>query len=206
MDLITIGNDLKAYDVRDLYPDREPGFSKREPTKVKKIIIHHDAGSTLPEKVRQELELRRIGVSYRHHVSAQGWPGISYHLYVFPSGRVYYTGDWATVRYHTGGLDDPATPERVSRHNEQGLAIVLAGNFDRLPPTPKHLEALRHTVANVQFLFSSFLPVSGHQDEADAPQFATSCPGATWKQWKETVTVRPDSQKTETRSKKPDHL
>ena len=187
MDLITIGNDLIAYDVREMFPDREPGYERREPGQIRHIVIHHDAGAALPEKVQQQTELRRIGVSYRHHVGVQGWPGISYHLYVFPSGRVYYTGDWATVRYHTGGRDDPATPGRVSRHNEHGLGIVLAGNFNSLPPAPKHLEAVRHAVANVQFLFNASLPATGHQDEADAPRYATSCPGSTWPQWKEYV-------------------
>ena len=183
MNTVIIGNDLQTFDTRTLFPDVPPGYSARDALMVQRIIIHHDA---VPfDSLDQPAEMLRIQASYAHHL-AQGWQGIAYNLYVFPSGRVYYVGEWATVRYHTRGPDDPLTPQVVSAHNEQGFAIAIAGNYSISPPTPYTLRTTRAAVANVQFMFSRFLPVSGHQQHS-----GTSCPGATWPSWSDAVTVLP---------------
>lgn len=181
MDTVIFGNDLTVLDARDDVPDIDPGYSRRDAEKIDFVVVHHDA--TPFDTVRQDDELQRILTAYAYHTQTHGWPGIGYHLYLFPSGRVYYVGDWATNRYHTAGPDDPNTPEVISRYNEHGLSIVVAGNFDDKPPTPATLLMLKHTIANAQFLFSRTMPAYPHH--ALTP---THCPGLTWPDWAALIT------------------
>src|SRR5579885_1069343 len=113
---ILIGNDLAVLDLRNDLPDGQPGYGPREAGQLRRLIVHHDALAFDSDDEADELE--RIRDVYAYHRHNNGWPGIAYHFYVFPSGRVYYTGDWATVRYHTAGPDDPATPQHISAYNE----------------------------------------------------------------------------------------
>ena len=185
---VLIGNERLAYDVRDRVPDAPGGFEVRDAGQVEHLTIHHDAAHFRGRSRTISVELRRLELVFRFHRINNGWPGISYHFYVFPSGRIYYTGDWATIRYQAAGEDNPNTPLVISAHNEHGIGICLAGNFQALPPTAKQLQATARLVANLRFLFSNAdLPVLGHRDEADAPQYATACPGNTWEQWKDAV-------------------
>lgn len=181
-----IGNDLRAYDVRDVIPD-VAAYPSRDAAQVQHITIHHDAVPFIGRTIAAELA--RIRATHHWHTQVHGWPGIGYHFYAFPSGRVYYVGDWATVRFHAAGPDDPATPAVVSVHNERGIAIVLAGNFDARRPARKMLAAVGHAVANVQFMFGGFLPVIGHRDH-EPDRYPTRCPGGTWPRWKDAVMVK----------------
>lgn len=178
-----IGNDLEVIDFTGELPEEGLGYAPRDASAVQEIIMHHTAGAfhSMDEGDETAL-LRRL---HQQHID-QGWPGLAYPLMVFPSGRIYLCGDLNTVRYHCAGPDDPDTPLVVSRFNERGLAICLAGNFSQTYPNPVLLEAARRTVANVQFAYGSFLPVVGHRD-----RFATQCPGDTWDTWKDAVVVLP---------------
>ena len=178
-----IGNDLEVIDFTSKLPEANGGYNTRPQEWVNEIIIHHAAGSffSMDESDEHAL-LRRI---HDQHIN-QGWPGISYPLMVFPSGRIYLCGDLNTVRYHCAGPDDPETSQVVSRFNERGLAICMAGNFSTSYPNLGLLQAARRAVANVQFAYGSFLPVVGHTD-----RFNTQCPGSSWEQWRSDVTVLP---------------
>ena len=177
METIIFGNDQEVQDVRADLPDRAPGYGRREAGDVDLLLVHHD-GSHF-DRLDAAAELVRVGVSRNYHMKRHGWPGLSYHFYVFPSGRVYYTGDWATVRYHTAGEDDPNTPQVISRWNERGIAVCLAGNFSRRRPTPGHLLSVKKLLANIQYTFAHELPIAGHRDK-----WSTSCPGGTWELWR----------------------
>ncbi len=181
---LLFGNDLYVTDLRAELAERSPGYTRRDAAQLERIVIHHDAAWFPSDERRPSAERQRIEAVHRYHQDANGWPAISYHFYAFPSGRVYYVGDWNTVRYHTAGPDDQSTPEHVSRYNEDGIALVLAGDYTHHPPDERFLQHVRHAVANVQYAFGRFLSVHGHQELS-----ATSCPGNTWPEWAAAITV-----------------
>ncbi|MEK7216294.1 MAG: peptidoglycan recognition family protein, partial [Chloroflexota bacterium] len=124
-------------------------------------------------KAQERIRIERV---HGQHL-ANGWPGIAYHFYVFHH-RIYYTGDWATVRYHTAGVDDPATRQIVSSYNEDGIAVCLAGDFTKRPPRPGQLVLARKLIENLRFLFERPLPVFAHRTLTP-----TACPGDSWPRW-----------------------
>lgn len=182
----TLG-DLKVSDLRERYDRTAMGraYSTREADKLELLIIHHDAVEFDPAAtVGAATEIARIDsadVTHQHN----DWPAIAYHYYVFPSGRIYYVGDWNTVRYHTAGPDDSRTPQVISTYNERGIAIALAGNFDQASPPDSQLAATRTLVAELQRAFGKWFPTEAHRNLWPH----TDCPGETWDQWKDQVTV-----------------
>jgi len=172
---IIIGNDCHAIDIRDQFP---APYAFRDAGQVRRIIVHHDARGRPGRPIwTRDTEMIRIATVHEQHQS-QGWPGIAYHFYVFPR-HIYYTGDWATIRYHTAGPDDPDTPPIISKYNEDGIAVCLAGDFTNRPPGRAQLAQAALLVRNLRFLFNQAgLPVFAHRDLTN-----TACPGDTWPRW-----------------------
>ncbi len=153
---ITLGG-VTVYDAQVWFPDRSDGgagavvFHPRTPEQVDEIAIHQDAvafedvdrnfnGTTIDE------ERTRMQASYNWHtkyypassaVRGQGWnwPGMGYHLYCFPSGRIYLVGDLGTIRAH------------VAYRNTRGIGVVGAGEFMTHPPVGLLVVALGQACA-----------------------------------------------------------
>lgn len=158
-------------------------YGRRPLSWIEAIYVHHDAGPfTSPWPVRERARIAQVRRDHR----GQGWEDLAYHLYVFPSGRVYLCGDLDTIRYATAGPDDPITPQVISRHNERGVAMVLAGDFTHASPGETQLAGARAAIAWVQQQVGRALPVRGHREV-----YATDCPGDTWDQWREHLQEEP---------------
>lgn len=186
---------VTVYDARQWFPDQigPPGavvFHQRSLDQITGIAAHHDAvafddidknfnGTTIDE------ERARMAASYRWHTKffpqptpLQGWngrygwnwPGMGYHIYVFPSGRIYLVGPLETVRAH------------VAYRNTPLAGIVFAGDFtDELPAIGSVLAggaAILWIWAQVERI----IPTEGHRWHA-VEGWETSCPGDTYAEW-----------------------
>ena len=171
--------DIEIIDVRD-----DSGYPVRPLLGVTEIVIHHDGVRFGDDDVVSETV--RVNATRNHHRSI-GWPGIGYHYYIFPSGRVYYVGSIDTIRYHCGGLDDPSTPPVVSAHNEHSIGVCFAGNFNDGVPTSEALASCVSLILGFGAGFGLFVIV-GHKEEADGLANATDYPGHTWYAWKPIIT------------------
>ena len=95
-------------------------------SEVKKIIIHHTAGSG-GESVED---------IHSYH-QRQGWSGIGYHYFIDHSGQVFRgRPDWA-VGAHAYG------------HNSCSLGVCLAGNFCQSIPSVGQLRSLIYLAADL---------------------------------------------------------
>lgn len=122
---------------------------------VKKIIIHHTAGSG-GESVED---------IHAYH-QRQGWAGIGYHYFIDHSGTVFRgRPDWA-VGAHAYG------------HNSNSLGVVLAGNFCDTVPFLGQLRSLIYLTADL--CARSWIDVDavyGHGFIPDG-EHDTDCPGS----------------------------
>jgi hypothetical protein len=157
-------------DVRRDFPS--PAFRYRDASNVRFVSIHHDAvfydvAPTPEANVRAEME--RLDAVHRYHLQ-QGWGGIGYHTYGFPSGRLYLVGDFNTQRANVAG------------RNHESIGHCVAGDFTtRTPPIASQLVAAMAALAAWAHL-GRLVAVLGHRDVALASA-PTSCPGDTWRQW-----------------------
>lgn len=134
--------------------------TKKYPTRKLKAIthicIHHSAvAGTVPvEHIAQ------------YHVESQGWPGIGYHFYVKPDGKIYQTQRLETVSWH------------VSHNNDYSVGICVSGDFTYAPPPQVQIDAAAHLTAwLMQELAIQERNILGHKE---FPDNDTSCPGETW--------------------------
>ena len=110
-----------------------------------------------------------------YHVNDNDWPAIAYNFVVHWDGAIDYTLDWQECGWHAGG-----------QNNIDYLAICLTGWWDGRTPSEAQLTATRELVAALQHAFGTWFPVVGHKQI-----YASACPGDTWEQWRERVTVKP---------------
>lgn len=144
-------------------------YDKRTLDKITHIAIHHSAApaNVTPERVAA------------YHVS-KDWPGIGYHFYVEPDGKIYQTNRLETISY------------QVYQQNHYSIGICVSGEFSNgVTPTPLQIERTGHLVAwLMQKLNVPLANVWGHKE---FPQNTTACPGNDWltgKKWKETLITR----------------
>ncbi len=189
---------IVVWDARKWFPYKGNGgavvFRPRTMDQIEETAIHHDAvafsgrdldfnGSTVDE------ERDRMQASYNWHTKqwpnalvgggAQGWnwPGMGYHLYTFPSGRIYLVGEIDTIRAHVAYRNLPST------------GIVGAGDFTRRKPQGLHIVAYAMAAAWSWLVRGAELPLSGHRvwAEMNPPEvrsaWGTSCPGDTHGNW-----------------------
>lgn len=175
MKTITLGDDKKQHVFNDLVGALYDSFPRRTVAQITGIALHHDAaffdgadknfnGTTEDE------EYARIYAVHRMHTQTNGWGGIAYHLYVFPSGRMWHVGDLLTIRAH------------VHSRNLPLVGIVAAGNFTSVPPPLGTLLAYSNAIDAVNRQLKKPLPYKGHRDWA-IPSQPTACPGDTYQQW-----------------------
>lgn len=193
--VITLGG-ITVFDAREWFPTKTGGavvFLPRAAEAIEETAIHHDAvafsgrdlnfnGSTVDE------ERARMQASYNWHTKfwpsasytpGQGWnwPGMGYHLYAFPSGRIYLVGDILTTRAH------------VAYRNTRSTGIVGAGDFTRERPDGLLVAAYAQAAAWSWLVRGAELPLEGHRVWAaqNPPEirsaWSTTCPGNTYEGW-----------------------
>lgn len=151
--------DLK---IPNVAPD---GYTRRDLAAITALSIHHAA--TDPTV--------RPDVIHKFHQSTSGpnaplqSPGIAYHIYLFleqmPNGKrwiVAYTGDIATVRWHTAS------------NNGYTFGICAGGNYEQQAPPWEVVNLLQRCIAVVKNFLSRPLDVKPHRG---FPNTSTSCPG-----------------------------
>jgi hypothetical protein len=136
-------------------------YSRRELSAIKYLVVHHSA---IPPDKGPE-------VIARYHVEKQGWPGIGYHYFIDPQGKIYQTNPLEVISYH------------ARTYNSSGVGICLAGDFTNSTPPMAQISALGHLCA---FLLEKLgldkSAIVGHQELVP-----TICPGGKWKEWKSLV-------------------
>ncbi len=161
-----IGNGYKVVDLRGKLP-ASGDYPQRPLSSVAYLVIHHSA-------VDSDSTAESIA---RYHVENEGWPGIGYHFIVHQDGRTEYCQDISRASYH------------VAKRNHECIGICLPGNWTDRQPTVAQLDATRRLLGEIQYQLGWFVPIVGHQDVA-LSGYRTACPGDTWPQWRECVTVR----------------
>ena len=188
---------VTVYDARQWFPYKGDSgavvFRPRTREQVDETAIHHDAvafsgadlnfnGSTVDE------ERGRMQASYNWHTkywpgasSARGdgwnWPGLGYHLYTFPSGRIYLVGELGTIRAH------------VAYRNTRSGGIVGAGDHTHARPQSGLVIAMARAAAFFWAWRGKELALAGHRTWAEQnpvevrSAWLTSCPGNTYRQW-----------------------
>lgn len=171
---------------RDLIGGND-GYHKRPLSWVRGVYIHHSA--TEPALGGEREDIQRI---HNYHRNVHDWPGIGYHFVVAPTGNIYKVGQLSDIRYHTGGADDPVTPQATSYHNEVGIGICLIGDFTSEVPPAVQREATAYLVHTLRGVFTRQLFAKGHRDVG-----ATICPGDTWELWRQELESIPEDRMDE---------
>jgi N-acetyl-anhydromuramyl-L-alanine amidase AmpD len=135
------------------------------PREWKFIVLHHTATETGDVASIHEAHLKNKDKNGNH------WLGIGYHFVIgngsgMRDGEIEPTFRWREQMHgaHAG----------VGDYNQQGIGIVLVGNFEKHPPSTLQLEAAKHLVSTLAAQYG--IPaenVLGHGDVK-----ATECPGA----------------------------
>lgn len=97
---------------------RKAAYARRSMSQVRHIVISHTGANP-------NTSLERIALAHTHH----GYPGIAYNFAVTRDGQVLRTSQ----------LEEVVQPDQP--WSEQGVNIVLAGNFSRESPPLPQLEA-----------------------------------------------------------------
>jgi hypothetical protein len=184
---------VTIYDATPWFPTRTGAsgvvFRNRDREMVDMFAVHHDAvafsgedlnfnGTTVDE------ERARMQASYNWHTKfrdnpagfvadgSQGWnwPGMGYHMYVFPSGRIYEVGRLSTVRAH------------VAHRNTRSIGCVVAGDFTARPPAIGGILAAGAVLLYCWGWRGRIIEPRGHRQWA-VPGWETSCPGNAYQRW-----------------------
>lgn len=164
---------LPAFEVivDDLPKSSDPTnvYDTRPLSSIKAIVVHHTA-------VPPSVGARRVA---EVHVNTNGWPGIGYHFFVNPDGKIEQTNWLETVSAQTRG------------QNYTSIGVAFAGDFTSVTPTAAQIEQGGHLIAwLMQKLNVPLEQVRGHRE---MPGQSTECPGAQWLQgqmWKDALIRR----------------
>ena len=152
-------NQIDRPDVRDVVhqlPHHQTArYQQRNPSTIKRIIIHHT-------KVAASVSTERIA---RIHIG-QGQPGIAYHYLIRGDGTILQTNYDNTVAHHTQGYD------------QNSLAVAFAGNFTDVVPTDQQLETGAQLIAYLQQQFK----ISPDDIKGASELARTQSPGKQWQQ------------------------
>ena len=175
MKTILLGDDKLQHTFTDVVGELSDGFYRRTAAQITGIALHHDAAAFDGADrnfngTTEDEEKARILASHRWHTQHNGWAGIGYHLYVFPSGRMWHVGDLLTIRAH------------VHSRNTSLVGIVAAGDFTYSAPPLGTVLAYANAIDAVNRQLRRPLPYKGHRSWA-VPGQETACPGETYWQW-----------------------
>ena len=161
-------------DVRGDFPSVQVGrtMAQRDAALVRFVSQHHDAAFYADDPLEGDdfpAEMQRLQVVHEVH-RANGWGGIGYHTYGFPSGRLYLVGSFDTQRANVAG------------RNHKSIGHCTAGLWQQTPPPiGSQLVAALASIAAWSYA-GRMLPVISHHDAARASD-PTECCGATRDQW-----------------------
>ena len=128
---------------------------------------HHDAGFYADDPLPGDdfgAELARLRQVHEMH-QANGWGGIAYHTYGFPSGRLYLTRDLTQWGAH------------VAKRNYQLTGHCSAGDWThRAPPIGTQLTAALAWFVHQAAHPMRLLFIAGHRQWA-LPASPSACPG-----------------------------
>lgn len=132
----------------------------------KYIVLHHTAADSGSVESIHETHLQRKDGSGRP------WLGIGYHFVIgngkgMPDGEIEATFRWREQLHgaHAGG----SNPD----YNQQGIGIVLVGNFQKQRPTQQQLLSVKRLVRSLAEDYGiASTNIIGHKDIR-----ATECPG-----------------------------
>ena len=100
---------MKVIDISDtLVKSKKIFMQTRQLSKIKRIIIHHSASTTMTA--------RDIA---QYHVSVRLYPAIAYHFFITQVGIVFKTNRLEDVSWHT------------AKNNSDSISICLQGNFSK---------------------------------------------------------------------------
>ncbi len=128
------------------------------------IVIHHtaaEAGSV--ESIHEAHQQRK-------DKDGNPWLGIGYHFVIgngngMGDGEIEPTFRWRQQMHGAHAGDQ--------QHNQHGIGIAMVGNFEKHPPSPAQLAAVKRLVATLKLAYGiSSSNVIGHSDIK-----ATACPG-----------------------------
>jgi len=171
---LLIGGTIHVYDVRHILLDSyHPPAPK--PQTWDRTVIHHtaDRGMILLDPLEDPFrgsfwdELRYLTQgAYQQSLGSGGRLGWPYNFTIFPSGRIFYTGDIDQSRPHTYNANDE-------------IAIALQGHFHEPheeTPTEAAEASLRELVDALPRIWGTHQrPVCGHRGVPGGR--ATACPG-----------------------------
>lgn len=127
------------------------------------VAVHHSV-TDIGAGASEEQERRHIEAIDRYHVQV-GYGGFAYHLAVFPSGRVYLTGELDGMRAH------------VEKRNHELIGIVAIGTFTTDLPKQPQLEAIIEGIRYVREQTGKTLLVKGHNSWVLQGLAGTICAG-----------------------------
>jgi N-acetyl-anhydromuramyl-L-alanine amidase AmpD len=137
-------------------PNRQ--YPRRNLDTVRRVVVHHTA--TKPDVTPQRVAQFQVG---------QGLPGIKYHFYITGDGQISWTQPVEALTAQTS----------VDAVNADGVAVCLAGDFNKVVPGDAQLESAAQTIA---WLLSTFrLPADAviGRSEVD-PSDPSGSPGMQW--------------------------
>ena len=138
------------------HPDPNNRYPNREPSFIRRIVVHHTATSTSASPfliAKGQIERRNL-------------PGITYHFTVGGDGTISWTEPLETETTHTN------KPEV----NREGVGVALIGNFNDAPPNDAQLDAAAHVIAWLLGMFNLTTADVVGRSEVEP----TSSPGRQW--------------------------
>lgn len=128
------------------------------------IVLHHTATDSGDVQSIHESHLKNKDKSGKH------WLGIGYHFVIgngngMGDGEIEPTFRWKEQMHgaHAG----------VGEYNQQGIGVVLIGNFEDHPPTTAQLAAVKHLVGSLAAQYQ----ITGERIIGHGDVKATECPG-----------------------------
>lgn len=128
------------------------------------IVIHHTASSGGNVDSIHQFHLKK------KDAAGNNWLGIGYHFVIgngsgMGDGEIQPTFRWKEQLQgaHAGN----------NEYNQHGIGVVLVGNFEREPPTPAQLSAVKRLIGTLKAEYDiTSERIVGHRDVK-----ATACPG-----------------------------
>ncbi len=134
---------------------------------IERLTIHHSGFPQVWTSEDHTVTAAHLEFIRKFHTDAppagRGWADIGYHFAVDRAGRAWQ----ARSLLHQGA--------HVRNHNQHNVGIVVLGNFDLQPPTPRQVHGLAGLVAYLRSIYAiAKMEIWTHRELADEP---TSCPG-----------------------------
>jgi hypothetical protein len=141
----------------------KPSVSERE---WKYVVLHHTASSSGSVESIHESHLKR------KDGAGKAWLGIGYH-FVIGNGRGMTDGAIEPTFRWRQQLHGAHAGSTKPEYNQNGIGIVLVGNFEKETPTAAQMNAVKRLVRTLKGAYQiSAENIIGHRDVR-----ATECPG-----------------------------